>query len=451
MSDFSIHDLFQLPWNADEILQVWIALERENQHSESTALIEDWLHSPDFNRFRSDFDSHFNDQVDCLFVLAGRVQQGGLCADETLSEWCRAAQSLRQSTGNGTASLQQTMADVGLLGELVETTLQCIAASKELDPEIATALVHLVPSRSIVPVPPSLGSSLIAADYLVSHESPDTIECVQAIHSALGNWDDDALDRIIDAAESAGAADDCDVASLAEMRDALSASLQFFVQGWPVERARLKTPSQSLLGLLNKWPTETREMLPGRCEMSARLEQLCTSIDPGSVATEQRAVDRVHEVQLVPSRKMKDVGAWLKTQHCPRATRFVLDLRNLAVTLGQSLGRDTPRIGKDIVNLLIGIDAMAANIDADTDTLHELGDRLRAILIDDFDYKVLSFDDLIGRSIHSMSDHARLYKTVTVPNHASDEIIGLHTPGYLIQYPNGRVDVVKPAEVIVSE
>ena len=451
MSDFSIHDLFQLPWNADEILHVWIALERGNAHDEASAVIEDWLHSPDFNRFRSEFDSHFNEQVNCLFSLADRVQQGGSLTEGSLGKWCRAAQQLRKNTGDATASLQQTMADVGLLGELVETTLKFIVGSKETDPEIVQALDHLIPSRSIIPAPPSIGIALTAADYLVRHESADTINCVQTIHSALGNWDDDVLDRTMDAAQDAGVEDDCDIASLAGRRDALSASMQFFMQGWPVERARLTSQSQALLGLLDKWPDETHELLAGRSDMMSQLEQLCMFIEPGSVATESSVVDRTHEVQLVPSRKMKAVGDWLRSQNCPRATRFQLDLRNLAVTLSQSLGRDTPRIGKDIVNLLIGIDAMAANIDADTDTLHELGDRLRAILIDDFDYKVLNFDDLIGRSIHAMPDQARLYKTVTIPNHASDEIIGLHTPGYLIQYPNGRVDVVKPAEVIVSE
>jgi hypothetical protein len=464
MSDFSIHDLFQLPWNADEILQAWITLERPDVDVEVTECVEDWLQSPDFNHVRRLFDSQFNDQIACLFSLYDRTIQSNSDSQQDGEnvrwiEWRHAAEVLRAMTGSDQASLEDTFSDVSLLCEFVESTLRHIVSSTELDPEISEALDQLTHNQSTIPVPPTAGCSLVAVDYLLNHDLPIVAEHAEVIHSALGQWDDDALDAVIDQAENAGLEDECDVASLAEWRDSLSTLLQFFIQGWPVERARLKNQSQALFEFLLSWPTAASDFLFGRSEMMERLEQFIMPLEPnaGSSATPDDDSlptpndDPSRQVQLVPSRKMRDVGVWLADQTCTRSQRFLHDVRTIATTLGQSLGRDTPRIGKDIVNMLIGIDAVAARKESDGQTLHDLGDRLREILVADFGYKILSFDDLIGRSIHSVQGQAKLHNTIPVPNHTSDEIVGLHTPGYVFQYANGRVDVVKPAEVIVAE
>jgi hypothetical protein len=428
-----------------------LSFDRQNGDAESLQCLEDWVHSPGFDRVRSDFDSHFNQQMECLFALLDRAKVGEN-EISTLVEWSRDVESLRSITGDSLASLEQTLADVPLLLKIIENTLSTIASSSELTNEVVESIGRLSQDETTIPVLPAHGCSLVESDYVLNTDSPSILESVVGCHSTLGQWDDDTLDALMDAGEQAGVEDECDVAFLAECRDHLSALLQFFIQGWPVDRARLKSQSHDLLGLLEKWPTEASDLLSSRSQMMERLEHIM-SVEPTAVTPVLPSGDRNRQVQIVPSRKMREVANWLAIQTCPRSKRYLNDVRSLSTTLGQSLGRDAPRIGKDIVNMLIGIDAITANSDpdSDTETLSGLGDRLRKILVNDFGYRVLGFDDLIGRSIHSLEGKAKLHKTVAVPNHASDEVVGLHTPGYLFEYETGRVDVVKSAEVIVSE
>ena len=170
-------------------------------------------------------------------------------------------------------------------------------------------------------------------------------------------------------------------------------------------------------------------------------------VDPTSSSP---ATDAHRQVQVVPARKIKAIGHWLGEQACPRSKRFVHDVRSFGTTLGQSLGRDVPRLSKDLVNILIAIDALSANNSDEAVTLIELGDKLREVLVSDFGYRVLDFDNLIGSSIDSFVGQVKPYETTADPSHSSGEIVGLRTPGYVFEHENGRLDVVSPAQVIVA-
>ena len=311
-----------------------------------------------------------------------------------------------------------------------------------------------------IPVPPC---RLRPGDVrLYLHRSFGLTEILVPLIQQLESWDDFALedvsDEYVQRAKDAGNPHvKFPAARFSITRDSLLRSCGDLQKGWPYEMAAL---SSEVCVLISTLPQEDAPFIKAFQKLSAALDALNVAIENYRDRTSMSDSGSTIPSASLPlatnhdwRSSLSEISVWVdQAVDQPRveiqsAIRHALESL-IKVAQASSAVEPDAKIGRDLLSLLIDIDASMTEPLGPLQGLVNLREQLKRVLVHFFPYKVLDASMLLGHRFDEIRDWVR----VRFSRQGGDggRIVHVQRPGYLYQFPDGRSTVIRPAEVDIS-
>ena len=312
-----------------------------------------------------------------------------------------------------------------------------------------------------IPVPPYRKRTWQADRYL--RHSTRLAESLAVLRSELESWDDlileDFADELCRQAQTEGTGPSAfHAARFSAARDSLLTACREMLVGWPFESDRFQRAVQELsheipIGLSVDSP------LSGAFEpLRLVFDSLATVCEASKGSCAPRASVLAADESVSPTSctaegchaGLLNIAAWVDQSDVAAKSSMRDGLANLIAKTRHETGvGERSEVGRDLLSLLVHIDAKLAEPVAPSRDLCLLRDQLRRLLVECFPYRILDAAALTGRSYDDFEDRVRVRKAV--PGGLSGQIIHVHRPGYIFLLANNRTSVIRPAEVDIAD
>lgn len=453
-----------------------VASSGTSEHRSLRETIRHWLLSSSVTTEMSDkLCRLLHRRIACLNELIRWVQDGDTLPDntETLQSWVAGVERAVSSVdGLSTVSLvaapQITPDDEPRIDSALQATIwQTLSGwmAPQSVPRTVREAVDTCYRQSQrgyqnIPVPPAQGRPWETSLYIhVRHELADV---VHELCAELQLWDDLALEDVEEQIEYDSAkvparqiefSRPCAIVA----RDELLAACQQLEKGWPLEIDRLQTACTALsaviptCGVTSSLLIEAfKPLKSGLSTLSARLaaRQRAALVEAQSTA-ETTALPTVSSSGEDCVSELLKIYSSINHANADVSSTIRTDLAKLLERSRHDTDPGTRSgMGRDLVSLLVDIDAHIAEQKGAMRDLRLLRDDLQQVLEKRFSYKVLDAAALVGRPHAEVRDRVRVRYSIS--GGASGRIVHVHRPGYLFQFADGRVSVIRAAEVDVA-
>lgn len=311
------------------------------------------------------------------------------------------------------------------------------------------------------PVPPGQGQPWDIECYV--HICHELSQVAGALCDELEFWDDLVLEDIGDEirCETRNAStlpNEFSTARFIVARDRLLTACRQFTDGWPVEAGTMRV---ALRALSNAVPATFATNSPSAGAFEPLVTRLAAvearlSVCQRTVAAESPSPMGIGVPRASSAAKnqciseLLDIFSWMECSEVQIAAAVRTDFSQLIERNREELEPlPRPEVGRDLVSLLVDIDAHLAEQPPSILELRQLRDKLRSVLVEWFPYQILDAACLVGRPHDEVRERVRVrYAALGAAN---SRITNVHRPGYLFQFADGRVSVIRRAEVDVTE
>ena len=301
-----------------------------------------------------------------------------------------------------------------------------------------------------LPVPPAVGRSSMVADYVHRSRDETLYDALGPLVTTLTVWDEQTLERFASPPDTMVAPGKIDIDAVHIGCDDLTELSREFLNGWPVERKRLKQP----LALLQKVFADNQENNDEESKaIGVLLHQAAGALEistkPAGETDSQDIGSPVPSTCCEPSNitaSLEELAACLKSRSVAEPSHCCTTLTDLI----SSTNYDRENLANEMLDLLVELNKELCESTSNQSGTLALRNRIHNILVEQLSFRVLGDDDLVGKPIEDVRDWVTIHSSYEFPSLPANYIISVRQPGYLFRLGNGDTSLVRPAEVNVS-